>query len=251
MDRAELRTLVFEILRKTPHTHFRAVENDVRKASDDYERRDVLLLNEILWDLLRQGVLAPGKNSLNPDLPFIHVTEYGTRCLEDGSILAHDPDLFVERLLDATDGRLPDVVVESCRIGLLTLLDGRSEASLILLAHAAERVLDDLAEALVHHGQVSGRGTKRLEGALAQRGRVPDAVARTIESRKLPNELQEEAERQVAGLAGLIRLARSDAGRPALPRAAHDPALARFILFPDQCRFAYHAIAWLEGASAD
>jgi len=251
MDRKGLRALVFEILRKTPHTHFRAIENDVRKALDDYERRDVLLLNEILWDLLRQGVLAPGKNSLNPDFPFIHVTEYGTRCLENGSIIAHDPESYVERLIDAADGRLPDVVAESCRIGLLTLLDGRPEASLILLAHAAERVLDDLAETLVRHGRTSGRGTKRLEGALAQRGKVPDAVARAIEGRGLPNELQEEAERQVGGLTGLIRLARSDAGRPALPRGAHDLALARFLLFPDQCRFAYHAIAWLEGTSAD
>ena len=130
MDKRELRAVVFDVLRKTPHTHFRAVENDVRKASETYERRDVLLLNEILWELLRQGILAPGKNSLNPDLPFIHVTDYGTRCLDAGAVIAHDPDRYIEHLRAETEGRAPESVYESARIGLLSYLDGRFEASM-------------------------------------------------------------------------------------------------------------------------
>ncbi|MCK5248125.1 hypothetical protein KAR02_14570, partial [Candidatus Bipolaricaulota bacterium] len=96
MDKATLRPYVFEILKKTQQTHFHAIENDLRKVVESYERHDVLTLQEILWELLVQGVLAPGKNSLNLNLPFVHLTEYGSQCIEDGRILAHDPDRYVE-----------------------------------------------------------------------------------------------------------------------------------------------------------
>jgi hypothetical protein len=248
MDRSELRSVVFEVLKKTPHTHFRAVENDARRHSEAYERRDVLLLNEILWDLLRQGVLAPGKNSLNPDLPFLHVTDYGARCLEEDSIIAHDPDRYVARLIETAGAGVPDVVVDAARLGLLALLDGHPEASLVLLAHAAEQVLSDLAEALIRRGRRDGRGTKRLEGARCKRGRLPNAVLRALGGRHLPKEL-DDAEGHVSGLDGLVSSVRSVEGAPRIPKADHDLSLARFLLFPDQCRFAYHAIRWLEGAS--
>jgi hypothetical protein len=251
MERSELRSAVFEVLKRNPHTHFRAVENDVRQRVEAYERRDVLVLNEILWDLLRQGVLAPGKNSLNPDLPFLHVTEYGARCLEEGDILVHDPDRFVERLTQMTAGDAPDVVRESARLALLTLLDDRPSACLILLAHAAERVLGDLVEALIRRGRKDGRGTKRLEAARGVPGRLPDAVKRASLGRALPQELAEEAERQISGLAGLVQRVRAPDGAPQVPEADRDLALAHALLFLDHCRFAYRATRWLEGRSGE
>ena len=71
MDRSRLSLLVFDVLRKNPQTHVHAVENEIRQIADDYDRHDVLTLHEIIWDLLVQGVLAPGKNSLNLNLPFV------------------------------------------------------------------------------------------------------------------------------------------------------------------------------------
>ena len=250
MDRHELRAVVLDALKKTPHTHFRALENDVRRASDAYERRDVLLLNEILWDLLLQGILAPGKNSLNPDLPFIHVTEYGTRCLDAGAIVAHDPDRYVERLRDATESRAPDAVYEAARLGLVSFLDGRFEASLLLLAHAAEQVLADLADALIRRGRRTGRGTKRLEASRRMQNRLPEAVLKAIGGRLVPKDLAAEAEGQAAGLVELVRSARSEKGASRIPRGNRDIAQAQYLLFPDRCRFAYDAIRRLDEASA-
>lgn len=250
MERHELRAVVFAVLKKTPHTHFRAVENDVRKASEDYERRDVLLLNEILWDLLRQGILAPGKNSLNPDLPFIHVTEYGTRSLDAGAIVAHDPDRYIDRLRESTGERAPEAVYEGARIGLLSYLDGRYAGSMVLLAHAAEQVLADLADALIRRGRKVGRGTKRLEADRRLRSRLPEAVLKAIGGRLVPKDLSVEAEGQVAGLVELVRSARSEDGASRIPRGNRDIAQAHYLLFPDRCRFAYDAIRRLDEASA-
>jgi len=247
MDRSDLRPLVFDVLRKTPQTHFRAVENDVRRAADDYERRDVLALNEVLWELLVQGVLAPGKNSLNPDLPFVHVTEYGARCLEDGEVVPHDPDRYVERMIAKTDGAASPVVVESAREGLLSFLAGRHAAAVVLLAHAAESLLDALTDALIASGRRTGRGTKQLASSRGTFARQSRAVRRALLRWDPPAEVASEAETHLAGLEALVRLVRSDEGSPRTPFVNRDATLAHFLLFPDRCRFVYHATDWLAG----
>ena len=249
MNKSDLRPLVFDILRKTPQTHFRAVENDVRSKSDDYDRRDVLMLNEVIWELLVQGILAPGKNSLNPDLPFVHVTEYGARCLEDGAILAHDPDRYIDRLTEHIGEKVDPIVIESAREGLLSYLGGRYSAALVLLAHAGECVLADLAEALIRSGKSAGRGTKRLEASRRAPGRQSAAIRVALLGRRPPAEIASVAESQLSGLQAAIRLARSQDGSPRVPPVDRDLTLAYFLLFLDQCRFVYHAIDWLDGAS--
>ena len=249
MNKSDLRPIVLDILRKTPQTHFRAVENDVRLRADGYERRDVLALNEVLWELLTQGVLAPGKNSLNPDLPFVHVTEYGTRCIEDGAILAHDPERYIERLKGRTNSKANSIVVESAREGLLTYLDGRYTAAVVLLAHAGECLLGELAGALVRSGRRTGHGTKRVEASCRAVERQAAAIERALLGRRPPKAIADETETQLAGLRELIRLVRADGGTPRIPSVDRDLTLAQFLLFPDRCRFTYHVMDWLEGKS--
>lgn len=249
MNKKSLRPVVFDILRKTPQTHFRAVENDVRLKLDDYERRDVLALNEVLWELLLQGVLAPGKNSLNPDLPFVHVTEYGARCLDSGEMIAHDPDRYINRLAEQIGGKTSPIVIESAREGLLSFLDGRYAAAVVLLAHACECVLDDLAKALIRSGKRTGRGTMRLEASRQVPGRQASTLRGALLGRRPPHEIASVTESHLSGLQTVIRLARSEDGSPRVPCIDRDLTLAYFLLFLDQCRFAYHAIAWLEGVA--
>jgi len=249
VNKADMRSVVFEILSKSPQTHFRAIENELRLRIETYERRDVLALNEILWDLLVQGVLAPGKNSLNPDLPFVHVTEYGARCLEEGTILAHDPDGYVERLRTATEGRAARVVLESAREGLISLLDARHVAALLLLSHAAEFVVGDLRDELIRSGRRNGHGTARLEAERGSHSGRTSTILRSLLARRPPTVIAEAAKSHLSGLESVIRLVREEDGSPRVPSLDRNTVLARFLLFPDQCRFAYDAIAWLKKPS--
>jgi len=248
MNRSALRDLVIDVLRKTPQTHFRAVENEVRRLSEEYEKRDVLLLNEILWELLLQGILAPGKNSLNPDLPFVHVTEYGARSFDGGALVAHDPDRYIERLIAATQEGAPSLLIESARVALESFLDGRHASALVLLSHAAEHVLHDLATALIRRGREADHGTKRLEAALSEPRKLGASVRRSLSGYRLPEPLARDIDSQIGGLATLVDAARSKRGLPRIPSADRDTSRARFLLFLDQCRFAYDAMRWLEGS---
>lgn len=204
MDKPAIRPLVFDVLRRTPQTHLHAIENEVRQKAEGYERGDSLLVQEVVWELLVQGMLAPGKNSLNLHLPFVHVTEYGQRCFDEGGIAAHDPDGYAARLRTETNGMISRVVLETTRDALLAFHRGLFRASLILLSHAARELLREV------QGNESGR-------ALLS---IPDAPA-------------------LAELGVVARLACTEDGGLALPTADRETVLGRLLLFPSQCRIAY------------
>lgn len=224
MDKALLRPLIFEVLRRTPQTHLHAIENEIRQKVEGYERGDALLVQEAVWELLLQGVLAPGKNSLNLHLPFVHVTEYGQRCLDEGAIVAHDPDGYVAWLRAETANAASDEVVECARDALLAFHRGLFRASLVLLSRAAARVFAEF-RAATEEGARSrpDRGT-RGEGSPA----IPPGGG---------------AEPGLSELEALVRLAHSETGEPLVPSASRESALGRILLFPEQCRLAYRLIA--------
>jgi len=205
MDKTMLRPLVFDILRRTPQTHLHAIENEVRQKVEGYERGDALAVQEAVWDLLLQGVLAPGKNSLNLHLPFVHVTEYGQRCLEEETIAVYDPDGYVARLRADTEGKMSVTALETARDALLAFQRGLFRASLVLLSRAAVAVLEETGSA-----------------------QAPPSAA---------------GEPWRVELVALASLAHQETLRPRLPEAERETALGRLFLFPAQCRSAYTLLA--------
>ena len=201
MDKNVLRPLVFDALQRVPQTHVHAIENEVRQRAGSYERSDALLVQEVVWELLTQGILAPGKNSLNLHLPFIHVTEYGQRCLDEGGIAVYDPDGYGARLRAQTDGAISRVVLETALDALLSFHRGLFRASLVLLSRAALEVVREV----------------RSEAAPCGSGDMP----------------------ALAELGAVARLAHAEEGGLALPSADQETTLGRLLVFPAQCRAAY------------
>jgi len=239
-----------EILKKTPQTHFHAIENDLRKLVESYERHDVLTLQEILWELLVQGVLAPGKNSLNLNLPFVHLTEYGSECLDDGRILAHDPDGYIKRLMETTSGVIDDFVLHSVRESLAVFLAGSWSSAVILLARAAEHLLDRLSDALIRTGHRDGLETEQLEELPRfSRSRAQIAI-QLLQSRSFSADIGESIDPQLNGLLAPIQLSQNQDGSPRWAQPSRDQVLGFFLLFPEQCAFVYHLMDALEGEAA-
>ncbi len=236
MDKALLRPLVFDALRRTPQTHLHAIENEIRQRSSGYERGDALLVQEAVWDLLLQGVLAPGKNSLNLHLPFVHVTEYGQRCLEEGVIVAHDPDGYVARLRAETREAIALDVLESAQDALLAFHRGLFRVSLVLLSRAAFEILIELRRAL--DGERDGASAHRHRDVVGPTGLV-HSVRGAAAQRTLPRALAEELDGRLSELEALARLAHTEAGGPRNLTADRESTLGRLLLFPAQCRFAY------------
>ena len=241
MDKAKVRELALQVLQKNPQTHVHMIENEIRQLTDDYDRHDTLTLQEVTWELLVQGVLAPGKNSLNLNLPFVHVTEYGARCLDDGAIRAHDPEGYAAQITSIgpagnAGDEVDTILIESAREAQLCFLAGRLTAAIVMLARASEALVHRLAKAL---------------DAVAPEPKVELAsIVERLAARDLPPALAEQYQPQLAGLRSLLDLSRSDDGDPLVASIERDQVLGRLLLFPVQCRFVYDLVTHLEGDSS-
>jgi len=230
MDKAALRPLILDVLRRTPQTHVHAIENEIRQRAAGYERSDVLLVHETVWDLLIAGILAPGKNSLNLHLPFVHVTDFGVRCLDEGALAAEDPDGYVARIQREIGRDLPAVAADSAREAAAAFHRGLTRAAAVLLARAARSVLHDAMAAADEPSRRSTETASELAAACA--------VALS-EARSLPTNKKEDLDAHVAGLAATVLLAEDELGRPRVPSVDRERVLGHLVLFPGQCRFVY------------
>ena len=249
MDASELRPLVFEALRRNAQTHFNAIESEIKRLTTDYKRGDALKLQEILWELLVQGVLAPGKNSLNLQLPFVHVTDYGLQCLEEGSLLLHDADDYLKRLLKCTDIPMDDIVLTYAGESVLCFLVGRYFAAMMLLGTAAERCVDLLTETCLDTFS-DPRKTTHFKRKARLSGRSLNPRLATLKdallTATLPPELSENLELQLDGLFGLIRYGRDTSGHPVPQSPDREMAHAQLLLFPRYCARVFALIRHLK-----
>ncbi len=235
MEKAELRPLVLEILRKDPQTHTNAIEHQVKALVEDYNRHDALKLQEVVWDLLVQGILAPGKNSSNLHLPFVHVTDYGARALEEDAILLHDPDGYLERFASRLPQPTDAILLCYVHEGLASFLVGRYLGAVVALGLAGERGLDLLAEALAH-GLRDGRDRAALRRAVKQAGRSVerrcDAVVPYLRTLSLPQPLKDVLRVDFPNLVALFRLSRNEEGLPVEISVDRETAHAALLTFP-------------------
>lgn len=112
--------------------------------------RAVLALHaqEAFWQLVVEGILVPGMNTHNPELPWFRITSYGRVVLADQPGDPHDPAGYLIALRQRVVN--PDATAlfylgES----LDTLRRGSAVASSLLLGIAAERVFVLVCESLV------------------------------------------------------------------------------------------------------
>ena len=224
MEREKLRELVIEILRDNPQTHLNAVIGEIKRRNPDFRSYDALSVQEIIWELLLQGVLAPGKNSLNLNLPFIHLTEYGERALSEETIL-QDPSGYIQKL-EARIGRaLPPVISAYLRESLRSFLSGRDLASAVLLGIAAAECLRELADKLP--------------------GELPVDVTGLAHWFVLLRFSQAEADSLAIAVSGLRRIGGytlDHNGRPAAREVTRETVHAHLLLFFDHCAQLYAAL---------
>jgi hypothetical protein len=251
MEKEELRPLVLHVLRRESQTHFNAIEHQVKALAPAYGRQDALRLQEVLWELLLQGVLAPGKNSSNLHLPFLHVTEYGARCLEEDSLLLHDPDGYLARLEGRLGRPLDPVLLSYVRESVESFLCGRYLGALVTLGLAGERLLDLLVDALA-----KGIADRRERGALK---RGVNGAGRSVERRfdvlriylerlSLPRALAEGLRIDLPGLVALSRHSRDEEGLPIERPSDRETAHASLLSFPGHCAWAFALIDYLRKA---
>ncbi len=104
-------------------------------------------IRKAFWELFLEGILAPGKDAINRDLPSFHVTEYGRTVLAADPAHPHDPERYLARITQRVatfDPTVRSYLVES----LGTFKRGNLVASAVMLGIAAERAFLLLCESV-------------------------------------------------------------------------------------------------------
>jgi hypothetical protein len=248
MEKDVLREAVLEALRRQPRTQFRGIEVQVQGHTPGYHSQDGLLLREIIWELLIEGILAPGMDSSNIEFPFVHVTEYGKRCLDAGAIVPQNPGRFLTHLQAQVGQPLDDTVRTYIEESLQTYLKGHYLASTVMLGVASERCVDLLVEAYANSISDTNHKTA-FQRAVKQAGRSVkrrfDVLRKELLALSLPSELADALDIQLSGIFTLIRYSRNDAGHPTGRSIDRDVAYGNLLLYPQYCKRVYGLIQHL------
>ena len=151
-----VRQIVFSRLRADPEWHqldksgegfAPFVEYLTVPGWNDGRSKLLFLAQEIFWQLVCEGILAPGYNSQNLELPFFHVTDYGREVLNSGGPQPYDPTGYLAHLRNRIATPDPTVMAYLAE-SLETFRKGNLVASTVMLGIAAERVFLLLCESL-------------------------------------------------------------------------------------------------------
>ena len=239
-DMRLLRLAIFERLRHDQSWQilpFNAGDFDpfVEHVNPDRNFMLVFHAREIMWQLLTEGVLAPGSDSSNLELPHFHVTEFGRAVLDSAGPNAYDPEGFLEFVrnrVTSADATVLAYLAES----LHTLRRGSPVASAVMLGIAAERVFLLLCESF--YGALSNAKDKKALGDMLTRFPMKpklDWVRAKIEALHSARKsgFPENAITMVIAIYDFIRQQRNELGHPREdpPSLTRDDVLANLQVF--------------------
>ncbi len=210
--------------------------------------RDEALQEAILtywYDLFRSGHLAWGKNLMNPDPPWFHLTERGRETLKHLSRDPANPEGYMEYLRQSAS--LGPVAASYVDEALKTYASSCYKATAVMIGAAAERMVLDLRDALVARMVQLGKTTPRPLADWRIKT-VFDAIARELETHRadMPVKLAEAFTAYWSGFVQQLRAARNDAGHPSsidpvTPEAVH----AALLMFPELASLASQLKDWV------
>jgi hypothetical protein len=98
-----VRQIVFERLRRDASWSQLDMTGDGFAPYVDYFGQDgrrplMFLAQEVFWQMVVEGILAPGMDSHNLNLPWFHVTKHGREVLASSEPQPYDPTGYLARL---------------------------------------------------------------------------------------------------------------------------------------------------------
>ena len=163
--------------------------------------REKSLIMEVVWSLIIQGILIPGMNDSNQSWPFLRLTEYGRKGIEEDRILPHDPDGFLRdfhREVPSADSTVVEYLTEAlqCYIHGLprsaaVMLGGASEQAVLLLIESCANSIAEARAGSTNFADVDlsvakglgtiehdVRSTIGIDTIFRSRGKIPEAYLR-------------------------------------------------------------------------
>jgi hypothetical protein len=205
-------------------------------ARQNARSRLVFLAQEVFWQLLIEGIVAPGMNSDNLDLPRFHITEHGRKVLASSEPQPYDPTGYLSRLRERVPSPDPTVSAYLAE-SLETFRKANLVASTVMLGIAAERVFLLLCDSLA--AALSNAAEKAAFAKLLDRFPMKpklDWVQNKIQQvqKQAPPGFPENATIMLVAIYDLMRTQRNELGHPreAPPNVHRQDAFVNLQIFP-------------------
>jgi len=212
------------------------------------ERGEASLINELIWTFIIQGILVPGTNDSNQGWPFLRLTDYGQRCVQENQILPHDPDGYLKDFLREVPSADP-VIQEYLSEALQCYLRDLNRAASVMLGAASERTVLLLIDAYIGsiadaNKQVQLRSQVDKANSIFRKFEIFDKGFAHIKL-GLPKQITDNVDSLLRGVFDLIRNSRNDAGHPASGiSVSRDTNYSHLRLFVPYCKRIYDLMDW-------
>jgi hypothetical protein len=211
-------------------------------------RENVAQVQSILWDLIIEGIIRPGRNDgLNNDLPFFHVSEFGKNVLSNGPQSPYDPDGYLKRLQNDIPA-LDPVIITYLNEALHTFRIGCLLSSTVTLGCASEKAFLLLVDAYATALPATQQDKFRKETENRMIKRQFEEFNKRLESHlkaKLTGDVKDDLEVTLMGVFAMMRNMRNDAGHPTGKTVPREAVYANLTVFPTYLRKIYSLINWL------
>jgi hypothetical protein len=210
-------------------------------AATEFERQNgrsllLFLAQEVFWQFVVEGVLAPGMDSSNLKLPWFHITKYGRDVLASSEPQPYDPMGYLARVHERI--KIPDpTVMAYLAESLETFRKGNRVASTVMLGIAAERVFLLLCDSLA--GALSSTSEKAAFTKLLDRFPMKpklDWVYTKIQQiqKQAPPGFPDNTTIMLVAIYDLMRCQRNELGHPreAPPNIERRDAFVNLQIFP-------------------
>jgi len=253
-DLDAVRQIVVERLRRDASWNHLDTTGDGYAPYADYVEQDgrrplLFLAQEVFVQLFVEGILAPGSDSNNLNLPWFHITRHGREVLASSEPQPYDPTGYLARLRERVASPDPTVIAYLAE-SLETFRKSNLVASAVMLGIAAERVFlllcGALAAALANPGEKTAF-TKLLD-------RFPmkpklDWVQNKIQQiqKQAPAGFPENAGIMLVAIYDLMRCQRNELGHPRgkPPNMNRQDAFVNLQIFPRYYEIAEEVRAFL------
>lgn len=196
----------------------------------------VFFAQEVFWQLLVEGIVAPGMNSSNLELPFFHITEHGHTVLASVEPSPFDPTGYLARVQQRVASPDPTVLAYLAE-SLDTFRKDNRVASTVMLGIAAERVFLLLCTSL--SGALANPSEKAAFTKILDRFPMKpklDWVQNKIQQiqKQSPSGFPENASVMLVAIYDLMRTQRNELGHPreAPPKMHRQDAFVNLQIFP-------------------
>ena len=262
----EWRRIALDTLRMKPQTQWSnfvyeagrllletgAVQSSGRPAHyahwDAIPEKEVDILHTVVWGLINEGVLVPGRpvKDCNDGWPHFYVSRHGQRVLAEDAPVPHDPTSYVAKLREGIPD-LDEVTLLYVIEALECFRVGRNLPTAVMVGVAAESALERLADAMERWlPEKESDKLKAHRRRRSTRGMAEEMRKRLLVRRGTVKEVERLLETHAFDVEALIRDTRNTAGHPTGTEIDRDDAYSLLRLLPRQLRLMYDLARWMQ-----